>query len=159
MFTEHCIYLLICQIKSRGLCMSVMADLMCTGNMAAKLSQLINKLMTQLNVLRVVHLKLYQPQHIFYVCLFFFASEKKLNSFIVFTRYIIQSSFLRVAGVISCYIICCVSLHYFVGDRNSVGSVGSSRSTGSGQSSESTHNKQNESHLRTDMCKVLVYAI
>lgn len=47
---------------------------------------------------------------------------------------------------------------YFVGDRNSVGSVGSSRSTGSGQSSESIHNKQNESHLRNDMSKVLVYA-
>lgn len=58
--------------------MSVMADLMCTGNMSAKLSQLINKLMTQLNVLCVVHLKLYQPQHIFYVWFFFFRKETKL---------------------------------------------------------------------------------
>lgn len=87
--------------------MSVMADLMCTGNMAAKLSQLINKLMTQLNVLCGVHLKLYQPNIFFMSVFFFFFSEKKLNLFIVFTHYIIQSSFLRVVGVISCYIICC----------------------------------------------------
>lgn len=91
-------------------------------------------------------------------CFFVFFPEKKLNLFIIFTHYIVQMFFLTVfcVGVIST--LCCVSLHCFVGNRNSIGSVGSSRSTGSGQSSESTHNKQNESHLRTDMREVLVYA-
>lgn len=82
--------------------------------------------------------------------------------FVFYFTHIVQTSFLIAVsvGVISCYIICYVSLHCFVGDRNSVGSVGSSRSTGSGQSSESFNpnpNKQNESHVRTDMCKVNAY--
>lgn len=82
--------------------------------------------------------------------------------FVFYVTHIVQTSFLIAVsvGVISCYIICYVSLHCFVGDRNSVGSVGSSRSTGSGQSSESFNpnpNKQNESHVRTDMCKVNAY--
>lgn len=66
--------------------MSVMADLMCTGNMAAELSQLINKLMTVKCVMccssEVV------PTPTYFLCLFsfFFFSEKKLNLFIVFTH-------------------------------------------------------------------------
>lgn len=93
--------------------------------------------------------------NIFYACFFFHRTESKLVHHLHTlhcTDVFPNSSLSR------CHIICCISLHYFVGDRNSVGSVGSSRSTGSGQSSESTHNKQNESHLRTDMSKVLVYA-
>lgn len=92
----------------------------------------------------------------FFIPVLGFFPERKLNLFTIFTRNIGKKSFpVEVSvGVIPCNVI---SLHYFVGDRNSVGSVGSSRSTGSGQSSESTHNKHNESHLRTDMYKVCAF--